>query len=163
MTTHEERAELKRIAQALIEELRSMTKRVHILINHVISEADALAIVAADERSAGEHVTKKNVVYGLPKDAVVIDSPTLLAGKLLHEVAEKALLAGVRTGKRACSVCRQPGHRARNCPNAHVVQAAKKAAVEARPEKRKRGPVSPERRAKLVEQLKAARAARGSK
>lgn len=161
MTTHEERAELKRIAQALIEELRSMTKRVHILINHVISEADALAIVAADERSAGEHITKKNIVYTGRIDTTK-ENLTPPPGPA-REVAEKALLAGVRTGKRACSVCRQPGHRAKNCPNAHVVQAAKKAAVEARPEKRKRGPVSPERRAKLAEQLKRARAARGSK
>jgi hypothetical protein len=155
VTTHEERAELKRIAQALIEELRSMTKRVHILINHVISEADALAIVAADERSAGEHVTKKNIVYTGRIDTT--------KENLTPPPGPAREVAGVRTGKRACSVCRQPGHRAKNCPNAHVVQAAKKAAVEARPEKRKRGPVSPERRAKLVEQLKAARAARGSK
>ncbi len=143
MTTHEERQELLRVARELGEELRSVTTRVHTVINKLIGEADALKLAAADERSAGEHITKTKIVY-TPKNTPGPD-PVLEAG---------------RTGKRSCSLCREPGHQARNCPNAHKVQAAKRAAVEARPVKKPRAPMSPERRAKAVEALKKARAAR---
>jgi hypothetical protein len=66
-------------------------------------------------------------------------------------------------GKRACSLCREPGHRATNCPNAHKIQEAKKAEVAARPVKKTRAPMSAERKAQLVETLKKARAARKGK
>ena len=161
MTTHEERAELMRIAKELTEELRSTTKRVHLVINKLVGAADALALEAADERSAGEHVTKASPYaprFDLPPGAVAnVTVPKIAAPPYMQKI-----VAGMdaHEAKRKCSVCREPGHRAQNCPNAHKVQAAKKAAVDARPVKKVRGPVSPERRAQLAANLAKARAAR---
>jgi len=176
MTTHEERQELMGIARQVITELtaanaqmHALNERVHITINKLIGEADALKLQAADEISAGTQATVRKVKFSSPanaekfpeKTAVIIDSPTLLAGKLLHEIAEKALTqVRVAPGKRACSLCREPGHRAQNCPNAHTIRDAKKAEVEARPVKRTRAPMTAARRAQLVETLKKARAAK---
>lgn len=130
MGAAEEREELKRIAAQVMEEVKnlrgsvnSFTKRLDIVINHLLSDADSLALAAADEKSG--HVKVQRMTY---------DKVTLLP----TPAPEPEPLA---PGKRACSICRQPGHRAKNCPNAHEVQQAKREQVEARDKaKKKRRP-----------------------
>jgi hypothetical protein len=148
MTSYEERKAMIETAQilgALIHEhseklramLREMIHREEQVVNLLITEADRLLPAAADEVEAGTSTTKKIVTYGT---SVVVE-----------------------TGRRKCSLCRLPGHRAKNCPNAHTIREADKAAKDAKPPKRAKREVSPERRAQLAEQLKKARAARKGK
>lgn len=143
----EERQELMKLARELHAALQVHNKMVNILINKCIGEADRLKLEAL-AGMATEPPVMKAMVYTTPE----APKPALTLSEGPPKLA---------SGKRACSLCRQPGHRATNCPNAHVVQEQKKAAVKARPVKKTRGPVSPERRAQLAEQLKKARAARG--
>lgn len=145
MTTTEERRELMEMAMVLQTELKQITSRVHLLTNKLIEASDEMKLISANEISAGESVTKKALTYTGQIDGM---GPNIT-------VAPK-----LAPGKRACSLCREPGHRAQNCPNAHEVQAEKKAEVAARPAKRVHGPVSPERRAQLSAALAKARAAR---
>jgi hypothetical protein len=167
VTAIEERAELKRIAAEAIAELNGLkaavaacTLRIDKVINHLLSDADSLALAAADERSEGVTVRK---IKTTPAEVVVIDTLTG-AGKLIIQKITEASTPTLAPGKRACSLCREPGHRATNCPNAHKIQAARKAEVATRPVKKSRGPVSPERKAQLAAALVKARAARkGSK
>lgn len=70
----------------------------------------------------------------------------------LPEGLRAAYVAG-GGGKRACSICRKPGHRSTTCPEAHLHREAQKA-------RKPRKPMSEERKAQLREQLKKARAAR---
>lgn len=178
MTSFEERRELMHMAEAVREELRSVTKRVHLLINKIIGEGDALMLAAADERSAGMETTVKAVKYnGIGK---VTEAVEKTLGVSLPSLGGKTRMANVvpgtppyisaptpaPAGKRACSACHslEPyPHRAKNCPNAHLLQQQKKAEVAARPVKKLREPMSAERRAKAVESLKKARAARKPK
>ncbi len=142
MSATDERKELMDAAMSLITELRLITTPVNDIINRLIGAADGLKLEAADERemSRGTIIRKLKV-------------------KHLAEAASPE-------PSRACSLCREPGHTAPNCPKADEIQDAKKAEVAARPvEKKKRvmKPMSPERKAALVETLKKARAARGAK
>jgi len=68
--------------------------------------------------------------------------------------------------KRKCSLCHtnEPKpHRAKNCPNAHVIQQQKKAAATQPKPKRTRKPMTEEQRAAAVQRLVKARAMRGKK
>lgn len=67
------------------------------------------------------------------------------------ETDVESVASYVNPSRRRCSLCKDFGHRADNCPNAHKI---------VKKEKRK---VSPERRAQLAENLKKARAARKEK
>jgi hypothetical protein len=72
----------------------------------------------------------------------------------------EAVATHMQPSRRNCGLCGKPGHRAPNCPNAHEVKAAEEKAAAVPKEKKKRKPLSPERKAQLVETLKKARAAR---
>lgn len=69
----------------------------------------------------------------------------------VSETDVESVASYVNPSRRKCGLCKEPGHRADNCPNAHKI---------VKKEKRK---VSPERRAQLAENLKKARAARKEK
>lgn len=132
MTNHERMLELLDAAAKLNALLVEHNKMVRPLVSALISSADELKLAASDEKSAGAQVTKKIVTYGekgAETGRIDVTQPNVTAPpnpmKLLP-------------GKRACSLCRQPGHRAQNCPNAHVVQAAKKQKAEAREKRRAR-------------------------
>jgi len=179
VTTTEERQELMAIARSLMGELETVKsefavirQRIDRTINKLLEASDELKLKSADEIERGESVTKKDVTYtrrpitsAAMKDmtvATALVAQGVKVGRTLEMVAEVK-------AKRACSVCREPGHRAQNCPNAHIVRAHKKAEAEAadavmrNKAARKRGPVSPERKAQLAETLKKARAARGKR
>ncbi len=108
MTTYEERQALLRTARELITTLNEHNKTVNGLINKLIGEADSLALSAADEKSAGENITKRSIKF-----TGTVTAPEIRAALPLPK------------GKRACSLCREPGHRATNCPNAHLMRKPK--------------------------------------
>src|ERR1051325_10229884 len=155
-------------AQQLHDDLQSIAPRGRQVVNMLIGAGDELALAAADEVSAGTQVTKKVVTYGgkgkgtavvLPPGAKLVAtglSPTEATAMLLADMKGSSVLPH----KRACSLCREPGHWATNCPNAHKIQDAKKAEVAARPVKKPRAPMSPERKAQLIATLAKARAAK---
>lgn len=158
MTNHEERKLLLAAAAELHAALREVAPRMNEIINRLISAADDIALDAANEVSAGTQRTVRKLTYGKTQVYDVPDDKLVSGVKTFNDLPIK-----LTPGKRSCSLCRQPGHQARNCPNAHLIQAQKKAAVAARPVKKTRGPVSPERRAQLVANLAKARASRGKK
>lgn len=179
MSATEDRAARLAIAQELQAELRSIRERIHIIICHMLSDADSLKLAAADEVSRGEVPKTTAVTYARAKVGLAPEGEpqygrpdtgktrqAIVSAQMKVETRPLSELVAGEDGpapRRKCSVCRQPGHRAKNCPNAHIVRAQKKAEVEARPVKRPRGPVSPERKAQLAETLKKARAARGKR
>jgi hypothetical protein len=123
---------------------RLISKPMGQLSADLMGAADTLALEAADEVDAGTQVTKRVLTYGPPEGS------------------------GIRKmqAQRACSLCREPGHRVTNCPNAQRVRQEKMAAQEARGGRRRKRnvkPLSEERKAQLREQLKKARAARRNK
>jgi hypothetical protein len=126
MSATEDRAERLRIAQELLTELRGFRQRIDLVINHMLSDADSLKIAAADEVSRGEVPKTKAITFTARIDAT---EPNITPPPAPAVVVEATPLP---PGKRACSICRRPGHRAKNCPNAHVVQQQKKDAVAAR-------------------------------
>jgi hypothetical protein len=163
MTNHEERMALLKAAQELHNMLQSIAPQVRRTVNMLIGAADELSLVAADEVSAGESVTKRVVTYrGKERDTTTLDvpDPAEVARVAAHPMS--GYVDGGWSGpkKRACSLCHQTGHWAKNCPNAHTIQDAKKAEVAARPVKRARAPLSPERKAQLIATLAKARAAK---
>jgi hypothetical protein len=131
MSASEERAALKSIAKEVAEELRKFTaatlsyrKRIDIVINHLLSDVDKLALEAADEVT--EAPKTKRVSYGTTETETSV--------KLEQFLTEGATTKGnvpppLPAGKRACSICRKPGHRAKNCPEqeqADLATAVKK-------------------------------------
>jgi len=134
----EDRKELLDAATQLLVELRRITEPVHLVINHLIGKADEIKLEAAEEVEAAR-------------------------GTVVRKLKVKQMAEDAAPSQRACSVCREPGHTAPNCPNAGAVQEQKKAEVAARPQPKKKRvmkPLSPERKAQLAETLKKARAAR---
>jgi len=112
MLTSEERTELKNIAAKLYAEMQSHNKRVNVVINHLLSDADSLALAAADERSADGMPKVKPVRFNAVAEVPSVGEPDAPAGKF------RKAEVGRGTGKRACSICRQPGHRKSTCPEA---------------------------------------------
>jgi hypothetical protein len=130
----------------LIAELRKITGPVYKLINAIDSETGVMLKELSDSESAP--VTRKI---------------TVRPGEPLEQVPMPLLAPKLEPGKRACSLCHHPGHRATNCPNAHIVREQEVAKKIESPAKKARAPMSPERKAQLVAALKKARAARGKK
>lgn len=102
-TAEERRDSLMAQAAQLNVEIRALTTRVQSLISALVGEGDTLLPAVADEKEASRGVRKRAVVY-----TGTIPAPT----------TEGAPAVALGAGKRACSVCRQPGHRAGNavCP-----------------------------------------------
>ena len=140
MTATEERAALKAVAKEVAEELRKFTgtvltyrKRIDVVINHLLSDADKLALEAADE--VGDAPTTKKLGYGATETAT--------ADKVEKFVEEddNEPPTPLGKGKRACSICRKPGHRAKNCPEqnkADLAEAVKKRIAKKKAKKEKK-------------------------
>jgi len=144
VTTTEERKELMEIAKTLEAQLRAVNSEMIAIKNAVsltvcklIGTSNELKVISADEITRGEAVTVRKLTTRA-KLVATVDPPLgvnlpAIGGKIPPKLAP---------GKRACSLCRHPGHWAKNCPNAHLVQAQKKAAVAARealkPKRRKK-------------------------
>lgn len=126
MSATEERHELLEMARALLVELRQTTVRVHHCIDKLFSEADLLMLAAAAEKE-GEKADRKSVVYSKP----------VAVAAVVAAAAEGAPVE-LPPGKRGCSICRKPGHRAPNCPDAHKAREADMAAKAERDVKRKK-------------------------
>jgi hypothetical protein len=133
-----------------------LTKPVSQRIADLVAAADSFMIPSADEISAGEVKIVRQVRTKLSGEIEIEHDG---GGGLIHLTPSipRAVLA---PGKRACGLCRQPGHRQQNCPNAHVVREQKIRKQDAPKPKQKRKPLTPEQRAAKVEILKRARAAR---
>ena len=158
MSAYEERQALMAQAAALDEQLRllriefsKITDPIRQLSARLVSEGDGLMLKAADEKDAGQVVVKREV-------RVDFDG---------YKPSDVPAPSGTR--KRMCGLCHsdQPHpHRAKNCPNAHLVREQDKAVKEAtggKKQRKQRKPMSPERKAQLIETLKKSRAARWKK
>lgn len=110
MTATEERKALINAAAELQADLQKFTSRVNMLINKLLGEADLLKIAAADEHNNAETVKVTKVKFSKSSMAGIGEPET---GRPLDQIAGK-----LGKGKRACSICREPGHRATTCPQA---------------------------------------------
>lgn len=129
----EERQELMRLARELHAELQAHNKRVNVVINHLLSEADRLKLAALAGVTESPKVTRVEYRGSTRTVAEATHIPGKKSVPPDYEVpngTDTMLQPG--KPRRACSLCRQPGHRAKNCPNAHLVQAQKKQAAAAR-------------------------------
>lgn len=121
MTTREERHALIEIAQGVAAELSRFNLTVNTLVNRVISEADALALTAASEIVEEKTVKKLKFTeaHARADQEPVLDE---------HPTGVTTLPAGEgRTRKRrACSICREYGHYAKNCPKADKAYKAQR-------------------------------------
>ena len=121
MTAIDERAELKRIANEAIAEINKLkalvvaaTKRLDVVVNHLLSDADSLALAAADERAEG--VKQTNVTYAKKESVTLTGRIDSTQPNITPPPNPGTVVPNLGPGKRACSNCRQPGHRAKNCP-----------------------------------------------
>ena len=106
MTANDERRILVDAAANLQAEIQKLNRVAFALVNGLLSEADMLKIAAANEITSGEvlKTTKLKFSAAAPPSAGSPEEPPPVLGK----------------GQRACSICRRPGHRKQNCPEAHV-------------------------------------------
>jgi hypothetical protein len=157
MNATEERQRLMEAAARIQQELALIREQLRPFSQYVadlIAGGDSLMLQAALEKDKGEvpKVTKGLEQMKMPE--VVIDKVTTLAASLLPSMSKS---------KRACSLCRQPGHRAQNCPNAHTVREQKMKKMDAPKPKRTRRPLTEEERKQKVAILAKARAAKAAK
>ncbi len=109
MNAQEERAELMAMAEKLHIELQRFTKLIHPVVNKLIEHGDKLLMPAMDEKQEGvKPTTVKLVKFNAPKVEATVTSEGA------------PIPTGKGTGKRACSICRQSGHRSTTCPQANV-------------------------------------------
>jgi hypothetical protein len=164
MNATEKRTALMQVASALQAELAKVREALRPLSQvaaDLVSAADSLLMVSAEEITAGDVKQVRRVKSNASGDiAIEGDIVAYIAPPTAENIEHVTRVLG--EAKRKCSVCRQPGHRAQNCPNAHVVQAQKVKAVAqrdaARKPKRKMKPLSPERKAQLIATLAKVRA-----
>lgn len=136
MTPHEERQQLMQMARDLATERHTLLTQVSKMYNVVISKL----VQAGDDLLAESMKTHPDVKGG---HATPITA---------EDIAEHEAPSG-----RVCSHCKEAGHNVRTCPNLHKPKPTEPKV------KHTRKPVSPERKAQLVENLKKARAARKKK
>lgn len=106
MTSEEWRNRLILAAQELRTELHKIVESTQGLEAALISEADKLLPVVADEHQSPRVVGR--IKYRSAK--VGAAAPIPQAAEAPPKLA---------AGKRACSICRKPGHRKFNCPEAN--------------------------------------------
>jgi len=112
MSATEDRAARLAIAEALRLEMRSITQRIDVVINHMLSDADALKLEAADEVSRGDVPKTKVIKYeiagpvaeilSVTPDLAPVDTP-----RALNENGRK---------RRTCAHCGGTGHWRTTCP-----------------------------------------------
>lgn len=96
----DERAQLMQVAQDLHAELKKITILVHAVTIKLTNAAEGLLIAAADEKEHAPKVTR--LKYDGRRGI----------GEVLAEGYIPPLKHVLKPGQRACSVCREPGHRA---------------------------------------------------
>ena len=171
MTATEERAALMEIAQKIQNELTLLrqefiviTRPVSAVVARLVEAGDSLLLASATEIEKGEVKKVLKVRTSVSGEIEILGGvgkgTSTLAGPISPEQVVSIPRMVLGPGKRACGLCRQPGHRRQNCPNAHVVREKDIAAKAAPKGKKKRKPLTPEQRAVKVEILKKARAAR---
>lgn len=132
MTKTEERAQLMELANRLAQRRTELLETVNLInkgICLLVDRADDFLIASLDEKGP---TGKKLPVEVTPDDIANFEKPG-----------------------RKCSLCHEPGHTARTCPNGRREEPVK--------EKKKRKPMSEERKQALREALVKARAARKKK
>lgn len=82
--------------------------------NAIIGEADLLLTASSDEKEAERGTTVKRVTYSTPTGRTDATQPNVIKQRVGQEV-RVVEVPKLGPGKRACSNCRQPGHRAKNC------------------------------------------------
>ncbi len=95
-TAYDKRKQLLDAARELSSAMREFTKPINTLICKLESEADNYLKDSVDERIHTPR-SRKKISYGDRKAEC-------------HEEQPK------KESKRACSICREPGHRSPNCP-----------------------------------------------
>jgi len=137
----------------------------------IVSELNSIAInlINASEEfwketlneieDEGHKTTVHEIKMDFPEPATPMDKYT----QVTRAAKAGAIATSFIPGKRACSACRQPGHRAKNCPNAHIVQQQKKEIALQPKKKRTRKPMTQEQRAAAVQRLVKARAMKGKR
>ena len=119
----DERMALMQTAQTLIRLLHETNAKINHAVNELVAEADRLLPAVADEREGLTPTQRKELKY-------------ITSGPVKDMILKPVVM--VAPGKRACSICRKPGHRATTCPEAHLARVADKARVEARDKKRRK-------------------------
>ena len=148
MTATEERERLMQAAaelQARLAEIRELLRPLSQLVADLTAEGDSLMLAAADEQ--GHNIKVKRMTYGGKPVPEHIAQAVALEGSGITEKPQGKT-------RMAKSLPFTPPYIAMEPPPI-VVRRGKK--------KRKQKPLSEERKAQLREQLKKARAARGSK
>jgi len=119
MSATEDRAARLAIAEALRLEMRCITQRIDVVINHMLSDADALKLEAADEASRGDVPKTKVIVYEPKVDVVVEDVSKTIGltptGRI--DTTKPNLTTPSGRKRRTCSHCGEPGHWATSCPD----------------------------------------------
>lgn len=119
----EDRDRLLEAANSLRDEvakpIKELLHKVNLVTAALEGARDSLALTAADEKEEQQNVRKKNVTYSTPLDfdpskLRMSDKP--VKSEKETYVAPHKVDSGLGPGKRACSLCRKPGHRAKNCP-----------------------------------------------
>jgi len=124
MNAQDERDALMDMSREVMAELKAVGDRVRLLTAKLVEAGDSLLIQAMDEKQEGVKPSVKKVVYtGSVGDA---EQRMLAAVTSVGRISSSTPFSTpmrLAAGKRACSACRQPGHRAGNpvCP---MTQAA---------------------------------------
>jgi len=114
MSATEDRAARLAIAEALRLEMRCITQRIDVVINHMLSDADALKLEAADEVSRSDVPKTKVIKYEVVGPVAEIVSVT---PDLAPVYTPRALNHANGRKRRTCSHCGEPGHWATSCPD----------------------------------------------
>lgn len=154
MSAYEQYTQLYKMYRALMDELQKISGPVQKLSCEIMGFRDRLTTPALAEIAEDPKLKKVVVAENLlPDDEEV---------KLNAQPPKpEEFVAGRK--KRACSLCRQTGHWAKNCPNAHLVRDQEvKRRQKGEPKKPKKI-LTPEHKAKLREALAKARKAKKEK
>lgn len=153
MTATEKRAVFMGVAaqlQAELQRIREEIRPISQMVADLVAAGDSLLKASVEEKTSGNAPKVSSITLPAVLDVVSIKEGEVIA---VPVNIERALtnLPSLGKGKRACSICRKPGHRKQNCPDADKAYKARKT----------KRTVSPERRAQLAKALAKARAARG--
>lgn len=142
---------------AIVRELNVLTTKICNAREEIRSE-----VHAEIEAGQGKTTTRKIVVEDVPPVGPATSMDKYTTTKPTHVTADGGLEV---ERKRKCGLCHTnipKPHRAKNCPNAHVIQDQKKQAAAEPAKKRKRN-LTDEQRKALADRLVKARAAKSKK
>ncbi len=105
------------LSAALVEHRIAMNKTINDMTAKLTSIADGLILPAADEADNEKPRKITKIKYDVPVGESLGGHDDGNIGPLIS-VIHKDTPHKLKPGKRACSICRKPGHRAQNCPDA---------------------------------------------